>query len=101
MSEQDVFEELRALRREVAELRAQIPPAESTVPRQDVGLSRRNLLRAAPAAALGGAVAMIAGAAPASAMPGQPVLMGVVNNADATSTSLLGETRRRMRLPCR
>ena len=77
----DVSAELESLRREVAELRTRLDADGSAS-----GVSRRHLLRAAPAAALGGAIALIAGAAPASAAAGDPVLQGENNGFSGTTT---------------
>jgi hypothetical protein len=52
-------------------------------------IDRRHLLKAAPAVALGGAVAVAAGAAPADASPGNPVLQGRINDAGAATTTLI------------
>jgi hypothetical protein len=76
-------QELATLRAEVARLRARVEPAEE-------GLSRRHLLRAAPAVALGGALAAIAGATPASAAVGDAVLQGEDNHYGTGTTALFG-----------
>src|SRR3954468_4199955 len=75
--------ELATLRAEVARLRARVEPAEE-------GLSRRRLLRAAPAVALGGALAAIAGATPASAAVGDAVRQGEDNHYGTGTTALFG-----------
>jgi hypothetical protein len=76
-------EELASLRAEVARLRARVE-----APKQ--GMSRRHLLRAAPAVALGGALAAVAGASPASAADGDPVLQGEDNHYGTSTTALFG-----------
>ncbi|BEP15279.1 hypothetical protein acdb102_35900 [Acidothermaceae bacterium B102] len=75
--------ELQRLQDEVRVLRAEVatPPAERKV------LSRRNLLRAAPIAAIGGAMTAMA-ASPAAAAPPPPVLLGRDNDSGGPTTSL-------------
>lgn len=76
------MDEVQSLPAEVTLLRAHADE------RRD-GMSRRHLLRAAPAVALGGALAAVAGASPATASAGDPVLQGD-DNTYAGTTSLTG-----------
>ena len=87
------YEELQAqldsLTAEVAALRGSAGASEAEVPARV--LSRRNLLRAAPIAAIGGAVAAMA-ATPAAAAVGDPVLIGHSNVGAGSTTTLTGGT---------
>ena len=76
--------ELQRLQEEVRVLRAQVatpPTAERTV------LTRRNLLRAAPIAAIGGAMTAMTASPVAAALP-PPVLLGRDNDAGPALTSI-------------
>jgi hypothetical protein len=75
-------EELTRMREHLA--RTQLLPVESRPASQL--LSRRNLLRAAPMVAAGGALAALS-ASPAAAAVGDPVLQGKTNNAGAGKTT--------------
>ena len=87
---EELLGQLEALRAEVDRLRQAVngTPAEGTPTRV---LSRRNLLRAAPIAAIGGAVAAMA-ATPAAAAVGDPVLIGHANVGAGSTTQLTGGT---------
>ncbi len=80
----ELAQELRRLRDEVRVLRDQVEPPAA--PQRKV-LSRRNLLRAAPIAAIGGAVTAMS-ASPAAAAPPPPVLLGRDNDAGQALTSI-------------
>lgn len=81
----ELQEQLNALQEEVQLLRSQVGSTEpESEDRPRTLLSRRNLLRAAPIAALGGAVAAMS-ATPADAATGQPLVLGQNNHADATT----------------
>ena len=85
----ELQDELAELREEMRQLRAtfaanQAPKGEAE-PRL---LSRRNLLRAAPVAAVGGAIAAMS-ATPAAAATGDPVLLGKTNDAGVGKTTVI------------
>ena len=80
----ELAQELQRLQDEVRVLRAQVSPEPQAERRV---LTRRNLLRAAPIAAIGGAVTAMS-AAPAAADPPPPVLLGEDNDAGAALTSI-------------
>lgn len=83
--------ELAGLRAEMREMRAQLQPVP-TAGQQDSRtalMSRRNLLRAAPIAAIGAGIVAMA-ATPAAASTGNPVLQGVVNDDGSGTTTLNG-----------
>jgi hypothetical protein len=86
----ELRQELDVLRAELTALRAQFTPIDASGHRIRA-LSRRNLLRAAPVAALSAGIAALA-AAPATASSGQPVLQGKVNNDGSGTTTLTGGT---------
>lgn len=87
---QELQDELQALRDEVRQLRGQLAgPAPTATPDAPRLLTRRNLLRAAPVVAAGGALAAMS-AAPAAAAVGQPLLLGEDNQAGTASTFLTG-----------
>lgn len=88
---EDLQAQLDSLTAEVAALRssAGATAAQAEVPARV--LSRRNLLRAAPIAAIGGAVAAMA-ATPAAAAVGDPVLIGHSNVGAGSTTTLSGGT---------
>jgi hypothetical protein len=88
---EELQQELQRLQDEVRGLSARI---ESEAARPSAGgrfVSRRNLLRAAPIAAIGGAVAAMS-ASPAAATPGQPVLLGQDNDAGSGAEGPLTTT---------
>ena len=81
---EELQQELGRLREDMAAMRAQVALTPTLIgdahePRRV--LSRRNLLRAAPIAALGGALATMV-ASPAAAATGDPLLLGESNAAD-------------------
>jgi hypothetical protein len=81
----ELQEQLDALREEMRLLRTRVrsmEPEHEDPP--GTLLTRRNLLRAAPIAAVGGAVAAMS-ARPAAAATGQPLVLGQSNHADATT----------------
>ncbi|MDX6206651.1 MAG: hypothetical protein QOF39_2708 [Frankiales bacterium] len=82
---EELQQQLDAVREEMRQLRAQLrgsaPAGTARV------LTRRNLLRAAPVAALGGALTAMA-ASPAAAATGQPLLLGRDNTAGSDTTTL-------------
>lgn len=87
---QELRDELQSLRDEVRQLRAHLSAAVPTAkPTEARLMSRRNLLRAAPVVAAGGAIAAMS-AAPAAAAVGQPLLLGKNNTAGTSITSLTG-----------
>ena len=74
----ELLQELGAVRAQVKRLEQRVAAHQSD---EATGWSRRHLLRAAPAAALGGVAAMmLGGATPASAASGEPVLLGPPND---------------------
>ncbi|BEP15845.1 hypothetical protein acdb102_41560 [Acidothermaceae bacterium B102] len=81
----ELHQQLEALRAELQEMRSTLAPA---APRTSV-LSRRTLLRAAPVAAVGTAIAALS-AGPAAAAVGNPVLLGENNTATGATTSIAG-----------
>ncbi|BEP16189.1 hypothetical protein acdb102_45000 [Acidothermaceae bacterium B102] len=81
-SNDELQEQLDALREEMRLLRSHVQP-EPEGPRRAV-LTRRNLLRAAPIAAIGGVVTAMS-ATPAAAATGQPLVLGQSNHADAVT----------------
>jgi hypothetical protein len=83
----ELEDELRSLRAELQELK----PVQAEAAEARRVMSRRNLLRAAPVVAVGGALAAMS-AGPASAAVGDPVLQGKVNNAGTSTTTLNGGT---------
>lgn len=80
----ELTQQLQRLQDEVRVLRAQVAPPAPAEPRV---LSRRNLLRAAPIAAIGGAVTAMS-ATPAAAAPPPAVLLGKDNDAGQALTSI-------------
>jgi hypothetical protein len=74
---EELQQQLDEMRTEMAALRRRLQQPAGEAPRL---LSRRNLLRAAPVAAVGGAVAALS-ASPAAAATGQPLLLGKFNSA--------------------
>jgi hypothetical protein len=82
---EELQQQLDEMRTEMAQLRRQLRQPEAEGPRL---LSRRNLLRAAPVAAVGGAVAALA-ASPAAATTGQPLLLGQYNSATGSDETHL------------
>jgi hypothetical protein len=77
--------ELQSLREEVRRLHVR---PEQPVDQSPRIMSRRNLLRAAPVVAVGGALAAMS-AGPAAASVGDPVLQGKVNNAGSGKTTTI------------
>ncbi len=77
-----VREELALLRAAMSGLQAQSPAVEPRL------LSRRNLLRVAPVAAVGGALAAMS-AGPAAAATGDPVLLGKDNDAGSGKVTIM------------
>src|SRR5438309_1791440 len=90
---EELQNELAALREEMRQGRADLAATRTApVASEPRLLSRRNLLRAAPAAAVGGAFVAMS-AAPAAAATGDPVLLGKPNDAGAgKTTTVLGGT---------
>lgn len=80
--------QLDAIREDMRRLQEQLAPA-SDGGRPRTGLSRRTLLRAAPVAAVGGALAAMS-ASPAAATAGNPVLLGRANDSGSATTSITG-----------
>jgi hypothetical protein len=79
--------QLASLRAEVQAMRASTtPPPAPTVGRV---LTRRNLLRAAPVAAVGAGIAALS-VGTAAASPGDPLLIGESNDAGTAGTTLSG-----------
>jgi hypothetical protein len=81
--------QLDAMREEMRLLREQLLPAPAAQDGPRGVLSRRNLLRAAPVAAVGGALAALS-ASPATAAAGNPVLLGRANDSGSATTSITG-----------
>src|SRR5438128_787936 len=82
--------ELAMLRDEVRLLRTQVAaPLVVEVAGAPRLLSRRNLLRAAPIAAVGGAIAAMS-ETPATAAAGNPLILGAINQAGTSETELFG-----------
>jgi hypothetical protein len=82
---EELQEQLDSLREEMRLLRAELRPDDSAEAEAPRGLmSRRNLLRAAPIAAIGGAIAAMS-ATPAAAATGGPFVLGQGNHADTTT----------------
>jgi hypothetical protein len=77
---EELQQELQKLQDEVRVLSARIETEAAEPSASGRFVSRRNLLRAAPIAAIGGAVAAMT-ASPAAATAGQPVLLGRDNDA--------------------
>ena len=78
---EELQNELAELREEMRQIRAALVAHQvPTVAGEPRLLSRRNLLRAAPVAAVGGAIAAMS-ATPAAAATGDPVLLGQINDA--------------------
>jgi hypothetical protein len=94
---EELQQQLDTMRHEMAQLRQQLSSAVAATDTGEGGsgegehrvLSRRNLLRAAPIAAIGGAVAAMS-ASPAAAAVGGPVLLGKSNSAPGATTSIAG-----------
>jgi hypothetical protein len=86
---EELHGELADLREELRQLRAALASTQ-TAPEAVEGklLSRRNLLRAAPVAAVGGAIAAMS-ASPAAAATGDPVLLGKSNDAGVGKTTTI------------
>jgi hypothetical protein len=77
--------EVKALRDQLNRMCERVVPADQGASASRV-LSRRNLLRAAPVVAAGGAIAALS-ASPAAAGVGDPVLLGKVNHAGSGNTT--------------
>jgi hypothetical protein len=85
--------ELAELRDEMRQLRAALAASQAPATTEPRMLSRRNLLRAAPVAAMGGAIAAMS-ATPAAAATGDAVLLGTSNDAGAgKTTGIVGGNR--------
>jgi hypothetical protein len=90
---EELQQELAALRSEVAQLRAHTLAQVTAEPGNKI-LSRRNLLRAAPVAAIGAGIAAMS-ATSAAAAAGQPILLAGTNAAGAgKTTTVTGGTSR-------
>lgn len=89
---EELQRELVELREEMRQMRAALAASQAPTASEPRLLSRRNLLRAAPVAAVGGAIAAMS-ATPAAAATGDPVLLGQVNDAGSGKmTQLSGGT---------
>lgn len=82
---EELLAELAELRAKVDRMEAALTAAPAARPERQV-LSRRNLLRAAPIAAVGAGIAALS-ATPAAAATGSPVLLGESNDAGAAATT--------------
>jgi hypothetical protein len=85
-SNDELQQELAALRAEMRVLRAQLTAREEPLEAPSRLLSRRNLLRAAPVAAIGAGIAAIS-ASPAAAADGDAIIIGETNTG--TSSTIL------------
>jgi hypothetical protein len=85
---EELQDQLDAVREELRQLRQQLSTPAPTEEPHGV-LTRRNLLRAAPVAAIGGAIAAMS-ATPAAAAVGNPVLLGKSNTAPGATTAISG-----------
>ncbi|MDT5049735.1 MAG: hypothetical protein QOG75_5633 [Mycobacterium sp.] len=86
---EELQQQLDAMREEVRQLREQLLSAPAPAEESRGVMTRRNLLRAAPIAAIGGAVAAMS-ASPAAAAVGNPVLLGKSNTAAGATTEISG-----------
>jgi hypothetical protein len=86
---EELQQQLDAMREEVRQLRERLLPAPAPAEEPRGVITRRNLLRAAPIAAIGGAVAAMS-ASPAAAAVGNPVLLGKSNTAAGATTAISG-----------
>jgi hypothetical protein len=86
---EELQQQLDAMREEVRQLREQLLTAAAPADEPRGVITRRNLLRAAPIAAIGGAVAAMS-ASPAAAATGDPVVLGHANDAGSATTSISG-----------
>ncbi len=84
---EELQSELETLRSELRQLRDQVVSAPVEEPRGV--LSRRNLLKVAPVAAIGTALVALS-AGPAAAAAGNPLLLGKSNSAGTGTTELTG-----------
>ncbi|MDX6229679.1 MAG: hypothetical protein QOI76_3069 [Frankiales bacterium] len=82
-------QQLDAVREEVRQLREQLLAGVTSAEEPRGVLTRRNLLRAAPIAAIGGAMAAMS-ASPVAAAAGDPVVLGHANDAGSATTSISG-----------
>ena len=87
---EELQQELHAMRAELGQLRTALT-AQAVAEEPNRVLSRRNLLRAAPMVAVGGAIAAMS-ASPAAASPGNPLILGASNSAASLTTTLSGGT---------
>lgn len=85
---EDLQQELDTLRRELRQLRGRIERLPEPQAEPGRTLSRRNLLRVAPIAAVGSAMAVMS-AGPAAAAEGDPVLQAKQNDAGASKTTTI------------
>jgi hypothetical protein len=90
---EELQRDLAEMRAELQQMRVELAAAQVAPAQLEPRLmSRRNLLRAAPVAAVGGAIVAMS-ATPAAAATGDPVLLGKANDAGAgKTTSVRGGT---------
>ena len=81
--------QLDVMRDELGRLREQLAGSAAAPGSASTVLTRRNLLRAAPVVAVGGALAAIA-TSPAAAAAGNPVVLGQANTSGSATTSITG-----------